>query len=152
MLCKKLEENGIPERDLIPKVGGNLKISPDHIRATRPDLLAYMDMKYGGPTRYGDLSITALYYMLQYFGLDSETDKFLEVCNKLNGRLRNPSAHSLFSVTPEEIEKEAGMDAQTMAHKVERLMLDALSRHSEKALKNRLSVYDRCDQILRDCL
>ena len=152
MLREKLKENGISERDLIPKVGSHLKISPADIQAVCPNLLAYMDMKYGSPTRYGDLSVTALYYMLQYFGLDADTDKFLGICNELNKDLRNPSAHSLFSVTPEQIADKAGMDAQTMAHKLERMMLDALSNHNEKALKNRLAVYDRCDQILRDCL
>ena len=36
--------------------------------------------------------------------------------------------------------------------KLEAVLLGAMERYNDKTLKKRLNVYDRCDQILRDCL
>ena len=152
MLREKLWEAGIPEEELIPVVDKRKKISPDCIGLRLPALLAYMEDKFHGPLKESDLSIRAVNYMLQYFGMDAAAEDFLKKCDDVNAHLRNPAAHSLFGVSNQDIQNRSGMTAEVMAHRLENLLLDTLRRYGEAALKKRLNVYDRCDQILRDCL
>ena len=152
MLREKLWEEGIPEVELIPVVDNRKKISPDCIGTRLPELLAYMEEKFRSPLRDSDLNIRAVNYMLQYFGMDGAVEEFLQKCDDVNANLRNPAAHSLFSVSNQDIQNRCGMTAETIAHKLENLLLDTLSRYGETTLKKRLNVSDRCDQILRDCL
>lgn len=152
MLGEQLRANGMREEDLIPKVDGRKKISPTRIAACRPDLLAYMEREFGFALEERDLSIRAINMMLAFFGLSGETRQLLQDCERLNGILRNTAAHDLFTATEQDIRNLSGMDAETIVRKLEGVLLTTLERYGDKGLKNRLNVYSRCDQILRDCL
>ena len=152
LLSELLRAKGIREEELIPVVDGRKKISPACIRAREPELLAYMESQFGFPVEERDLSIRAVNMMLTYFGLEEEIRALLAGCERVNADLRNAAAHKLFTATDQDIRNRCGMDADTIVRKLEAVLLGALERYNDKTLKKRLNVYDRCDQILRDCL
>jgi hypothetical protein len=151
-VVEELDARGIPERKFFPVVGGRKKISPAAIGRYLPELLAYMESQFGAPLWETDLNIKALNMMLTWFGTDGAVLELLSTCETVNARLRNSSAHNLFTVTNQDIFNVCGVDAETMISQLEKVLTDAVARYGDRALKKRLNIYEHGDRLLKECL
>lgn len=152
LIREKLEERGIAEQELFPVVDRRKKISPEAIGRLLPGLLAHMEAGFNGPLKEADLSIKALNLMLEFFGADPSVVEQMAGCEKVNFRLRNPSAHDLFTVTNQDTVRVCGLDAETIIHRLEQALIGAVTRYGDRALKKRLNIYEYGDRLLKDCL
>ena len=152
MIREKLDEKGIAFDAFFPVVDRRRKICPIAIGQYLPDLLTYMNAQFNGGLREADLSIKALNVMLQFFGVDAAVCDLLSACEQANTKLRNPSAHDLFAITNDDIKRISGMDAETMVARLEKVLIDSVTRYGDRALKKRLNIYEHGDRLLKECL
>lgn len=152
MLKNRLRQQGLTPDSLLVTASGHSKISPERIARALPELLTALETRFGGELQERDVSIPALNVMLRYLGAEERGLQLLENCERLNGQLRNTVAHDLFSVTDENIQAICGKNAQGIVQELEKLLLVELSGYDQSELRQRLSVYERCDKRIRECL
>ena len=90
--------------------------------------------------------------MLRFFRADAETLELLDGCERGNQVLRNRAAHTLFTVSAEDILRECGIGAETLVQRLEKVLESALSDYPDSNRKRRINIYDFCDRIIRNCL
>lgn len=152
MLDQGLRPLGLTVAEILPIDNGRRQIDPVRIEQRLPALKAFLEKEYVRILEHRDVNIWMLNGMLRFFKADAETLKLLDDCEKLNLKLRNPAAHDLFSVTDRQIQEICGRNTGAIAHDLEVLLLSVLDRYDARGLKKRLTVYERCDGILRTCL
>lgn len=152
LLDSALKPYGLTAEDLTVKENRQRKFSPEKIRRTLPELLAYMEEKLNGPVDERSMSILAMNLMLDYLGVEKSTRKLLESCEKGNYYLRNPAAHELFAITDKDIQNICRSDSKTLIGNLEKVLMDVLAGYGDRNLKRRINIYDHCDKIIRECL
>lgn len=152
MLEEKLRPLGVPVETLIATQDGHKRVLPEGIRNAFPEMLAFLESTFQCALQERDVSIRVLNLMLEHLGTDAVTLRLLADCEKLNNLLRNMAAHSLFSVTNQDIRRVCGRDAEAILRDLEMALLEALNRYDPRELKKRLTVYERCDKRIRECL
>lgn len=152
ILEEKLRLRGVPMNALIGDCDGRKVALPNGIREKLPGMLEFLESGFGGSLDERDISIKLLNRMLEWLGTDSATMQLLQDCEKLNSRLRNAAAHSLFSVTDQKIQAICGRNAESILRDTEKALLNTLSRFDSGELKKRLTVYERCDKLIQECL
>ena len=159
LLRQKLAQRGIQLDYLLPVDRYNRrKINPGRIDAVDPNLKAYMEMRFssdcGQPKtlEYRDVSIKMLNYILEFYNSDLVTVALLSACEKANERLRNSSAHDLFTITNQEIVGVCGLDAEAMVQGLELVLREVLADCGDPHLADRLRIYEHGDRLLMDCL
>lgn len=152
MLAGKLRPLGVPLEAVIATRDGHKVILPEGIRSTLPELLAFLESTFQCALQERDVSIRVLNRMLEHLGTEEIKLQLLSDCEKLNNLLRNQAAHSLFSVTNQSIRDICGWEAEQILRDLEKLLLETLNRFDPKELKKRLTVYERCDKKIRECL
>lgn len=152
MLKNRLRLRGLTPEDLLITAAGHTRISPERVAQALPELLSALEARFGGELQERDVSIPALNVMLCRLGAEERELLLLEDCERLNGQLRNMVAHDLFSVTDEKILAICGRDTQSIVRELEKLLLEELSAYDPSELRQRLSIYERCDKRIRECL
>lgn len=152
MLAEKLHPMGVPLEALIATRDGHKVVLPEGIGSALPEMLAFLESTFQCALQERDVSIRVLNLMLEHLGTEETTLQLLADCEKLNNLLRNQAAHSLFSVTNQDIRRVCGWDGESILRDLEKVLLEALNRYDPKELKKRLTVYERCDKRIRECL
>lgn len=152
MLGEKLRPLGVPVDALIATRDGHKLVLPEGIRSALPEMLVFLESDFKCQLEERDVSIRLLKLMLEYLGTEEITLQLLSDCEKLNGLLRNQAAHSLFSVTNQDIRNVCGWEGEAILRDLEKLLLETLNRYDTRELKKRLTVYERCDKKIRECL
>lgn len=152
MLAEKLHPMGVPLEALIATRDGHKVVLPEGIGSALPEMLAFLESTFQCALQERDVSIRVLNLMLEHLGTEETTLQLLADCEKLNNLLRNQAAHSLFSVTNQDIRRVCGWDGESILRDLEKVLLEALNRYDSKELKKRLTVYERCDKRIRECL
>lgn len=152
LLDKAAKGCGLSAQDLLTTVDGRKKVSPDDIQKAAPELYAFMADSFDGPLEDRDLSIRSLNVMLRYFRVDSAVLELLKKCEDGNKNLRNPAAHKLFAITGEHIRQECGMEPDVLVQRLEKVLMSTLTDYTDSNLKRRINIYDRCDEVIRNCL
>ena len=142
----------MPLEAVIATRDGHKVILPEGIRSTLPELLAFLESAFQCALQERDVSIRVLNRMLEHLGTEEIKLQLLSDCEKLNNLLRNQAAHSLFSVTNQDIRGVCGWEAEQILRALEKLLLETLNRYDPRELKKRLTVYERCDKKIRECL
>lgn len=143
---------GFSAKDLITTADRREQIIPEHIQSVCPELYAFMLDAFDAPPVARDVSIRGLNVMLRFFRADAETLELLDSCERGNQVLRNRAAHTLFTVSAEDILRECGIGAETLVQRLEKVLESALSDYPDSNRKRRINIYDFCDRIIRNCL
>lgn len=152
LLRQQLKSRKLKVTDLFYGNRHRWKISPKKIGEKLPEMVTYLDRRLNSPLREGDISIKLLNYMLEFFSLEEPFMTLLKDCEKANFELRNQAAHDLFSVTNEEIKTTCGRSGEEIIQGLEKLLVSAVSGHNDRDLHKRLTVYERCDEIIKTCI
>lgn len=152
MLDNRLRLRDLARDDLLVTEAGRSWISPERIARSLPELLPVLESRFKETVQERDVSIPALNAILRYLGAEESGIQLLEACEQLNGKLRNMVAHQLSSITDADILRICGRDAQSIVRALEKLLLEELSAYDPSELRQRLSIYERCDKRIRECL
>lgn len=160
LLRRELAERGIRLDYLLPVRRSRRYVDPDRIDEVDHNLRDYMETRftadcnswYRKVLETRDVSIKMLNYILEYYDTDNATVTLLSNCERANERLRNSSAHSLFTITNADIKDVSGLDAETMVQGLERVLMVMLADRGDPHLADRLAVYEQGDQLLMNCL
>ena len=160
LLRRELAERGIRLDYLLPVRRSRRYVDPDRIDEVDHNLRDYMETRftadcnswYRKVLETRDVSIKMLNYILEYYDTDNATVTLLSNCERANERLRNSSAHSLFTITNADIKDVSGLDAETMVQGLERVLMAMLADRGDPHLADRLAVYEQGDQLLMNCL
>lgn len=152
LLRQQLKPRKLNVTDLFYGNRHRWKISPKKIGEKLPEMVTYLDRRLNSPLREGDISIKLLNYMLEFFSLEEPSMTLLKDCEKANFELRNQAAHDLFSVTNAKIQKTCGRSGEEIIQGLEALLVSAVSGYNDRDLHKRLTVYERCDEIIKTCI
>ena len=130
---------------------GILEYSSARMAYNCPKLKQQVDefmMEYSGrPAMDGKLNIPLLNRLLSCCPSVPEKDmKLLTGCEKLNQEERNSAAHSLSSVTAEDIETVCGLSPAKLEKELEQIIIE-IYPECDPSLFN---IYDKCDKYIRE--
>ena len=121
---------------LISTGNGELNYSSAKMAETCPELKELLDKKMKGKAEDGYLNINLCNRWLELLdGIPPETMKLLEACESLNKNQRNSAAHSLSSVTEDDIQKYCGRTPEKLIKELKQLII---------------SIYPECDPAIFD--